>query len=132
MSEPQDSTQVASSEPTLVKDETELVTHPKGGEEAAPATITDTAASTATTAASTAAAAATTAATVATNAAVGMKDNVFSMFGGGAKKERKEEDETAENDRSGSSKAKKDAEDDDVSIALSPLSYGLRLITRGD
>lgn len=44
--------------------------------------------------------------------AQGVKDSVFSMFGGGAKKEKKEEDEGAgqgaEEDRSGSSKAKRD------------------------
>lgn len=44
----------------------------------------------------------------ATSAAVGVKDSVFSMFGGGAKKEKKEDDEVQ--DRSGSSKAKKEAE----------------------
>lgn len=46
----------------------------------------------------------------ATNAAAGVKDSVFSMFGGGAKKEKKEEPEGETEDRSGSSKAKKDAE----------------------
>ena len=46
----------------------------------------------------------------ATTAAVGVKDSVFSMFGGGAKKEKKEEPEGEVEDRSGSSKAKKDAE----------------------
>ena len=46
----------------------------------------------------------------ATTAAVGVKDSVFSMFGGGAKKEKKEEPEGETEDRSGSSKAKKDAE----------------------
>lgn len=43
--------------------------------------------------------------------AQGVKDSVFSMFGGGAKKEKKDEDEGAEGaeeDRSGSSKAKRD------------------------
>ena len=44
----------------------------------------------------------------ATSAAVGVKDSVFSMFGGGAKKEKKEDDEAQ--DRSGSSKAQKEAE----------------------
>lgn len=53
--------------------------------------------------------AATSAATTATAAAAGVKDNVFSMFGGGAKKEKREEPDEPE-DRSGSSKAKKDAE----------------------
>jgi Ran-binding protein 1 len=37
------------------------------------------------------------------------KDNIFSMFGGGAKKEKKE-DADEENDRSGSAKALKDKE----------------------
>lgn len=46
----------------------------------------------------------------ATSAAAGVKDSVFSMFGGGAKKEKKEEPEGETEDRSGSSKAKKDAE----------------------
>lgn len=54
--------------------------------------------------------AATSAAGTASNAAVGVKDSVFSMFGGGAKKEKKEDVETGEEDRSGSAKAKKDAE----------------------
>ncbi len=46
----------------------------------------------------------------ATTAAAGVKDSVFSMFGGGVKKEKKEEPEGETEDRSGSSKAKKDAE----------------------
>ena len=46
----------------------------------------------------------------ATTAAVGVKDSVFSMFGGGVKKEKKEEPDGETEDRSGSSKAKKDAE----------------------
>lgn len=50
------------------------------------------------------------AAGTATTAAAGVKDSVFSMFGGGAKKEKKEEPEGETEDRSGSSKAKKDAE----------------------
>ncbi|KAL8793947.1 MAG: hypothetical protein Q9195_003460 [Heterodermia aff. obscurata] len=51
---------------------------------------------------------ATAATSSATSAAVGVKDSVFSMFGGGAKKEKKEDDEAQ--DRSGSSKAQKEAE----------------------
>jgi Ran-binding protein 1 len=43
-----------------------------------------------------------------TGAASTVSDNVFSMFGGGAKKEVKEDDE--EQDRSGSSKAQKEKE----------------------
>jgi len=50
-----------------------------------------------------------TAASTAGSAAVGVKDTMFSMFGGGAKKEKKE-DEDENEDRSGSAKAKKDAE----------------------
>ncbi|MCJ1355941.1 MAG: hypothetical protein MMC33_005934 [Icmadophila ericetorum] len=48
-----------------------------------------------------------------TTAATGMKDNVFSMFGGGQKKERKPDPDDDVDEPSGSSKAKKDAEDDD-------------------
>jgi len=70
-----------------------------------PTTYTEMASSAAGTAASTASAAANTAG----SAAVGVKDTMFSMFGGGAKKEKKE-DEDENEDRSGSAKAKKDAE----------------------
>jgi len=54
--------------------------------------------------------AASTVASSATAVAAGVKDNVFSMFGGGAKKEKKEEAEHDADEPSGSSKAKKDAE----------------------
>ena len=54
--------------------------------------------------------AATTAASTATSAVVGVKDNVFSMFGGGAKKDKKEDSEDAEAETSGSAKSKRDAE----------------------
>ena len=69
--------------------------------------------------------AATSAATTATTAAAGVKDNVFSMFGGGAKKEKKEEPEEPE-DRSGSSKAKKDAKavEAEAEVEVSPRSTG--------
>ena len=50
------------------------------------------------------------AASSAGTAAAGVKDSMFSMFGGGAKKEKKEDEAEGEEDRSGSSKAKKDAE----------------------
>ena len=50
------------------------------------------------------------AASSAGTAAAGVKDSMFSMFGGGAKKEKKEDKAEGEEDRSGSSKAKKDAE----------------------
>ena len=66
--------------------------------------------------------AATSAATTASAAAVGVKDNVFSMFGGGAKKERKEEIDVPE-DRSGSSKAKKD---DEAAVAETEGEVSLR------
>ncbi|KAL8675006.1 MAG: hypothetical protein Q9168_000601 [Polycauliona sp. 1 TL-2023] len=48
--------------------------------------------------------------TSASSAAVGVKDSVFSMFGGGAKKEKREETEDAAAETSGSSKSKRDAE----------------------
>lgn len=57
-----------------------------------------------------ASAAAASAASTASTTAANMKDNVFSMFGGGQKKEKKEEEEVDE--PSGSSKAKKEAEDE--------------------
>ena len=65
-------------------------------------------------------------ATTASNAAAGVKDNVFSMFGGGAKKDKKEEDDTQQ-DRSGSSKAQKDAhaEDDEVDPHAQALGIAL-------
>lgn len=53
---------------------------------------------------------ASTVASTATSAAAGVKDNVFSMFGGGAKKEKKEDPEDDPEEASGSSKAKKDTE----------------------
>ena len=43
----------------------------------------------------------------ATSAATAVKDNVFSMFGGGPKKEKKEETDEGANEPSGSSKAVK-------------------------
>ena len=104
----------ASSEPKLAKQETELATHPKGDESleaskpAKPTTYTEMATS-----------AAATATANATATAANLKDNVFSMFGGGTKKEKKEESEEAVNEPSGSSKAKKEAEEDDVRTFLS-------------
>ena len=56
------------------------------------------------------------AAASATNAASGMTSNVFSMFGGGAKREKKEQVDDDADEPSGSSKAKRDAEDPEVSI----------------
>ncbi|MCJ1290738.1 hypothetical protein MMC34_002280 [Xylographa carneopallida] len=102
--------QVASSEPRVAQQETELVTNPKGDESSEsatnpPATYTGMASNAAATAVTTAA---------------NMKDNVFSMFGGGAKKEKKEQAEEDSNEPSGSSKAKKDAEDEDDPEADAP------------
>lgn len=98
--------EIASSEPRLAEKETQLATDPVGTEDSTeekPATLTDVASN-----------AATTAASGATAVAAGVKDSVFSMFGGGAKKETKTEDDDAANDRSGSSKAQKEKEDDEV------------------
>lgn len=89
-------------EPQLAKKETELATNPIGSEEGSESKeasttegkpgVTE----------------------IASNALEGVKDSVFSMFGGGAKKEKKvvEEDEEAKNEPSGSSKAQK--KDDDA------------------
>ncbi|KAI4135966.1 MAG: hypothetical protein LQ347_000198 [Umbilicaria vellea] len=63
---------------------------------------------------------ASTVASTATSAAAGVKDNVFSMFGGGAKKEKKEDPEDKPEEASGSSKAKKDAEAEDDDAPESP------------
>ncbi|GAB7357944.1 hypothetical protein MBLNU230_g0111t1 [Neophaeotheca triangularis] len=49
----------------------------------------------------------------ASETAAAVKDNVFSMFGGGAKKEAKPEEEQEENDRSGSAKAQAAAKEGD-------------------
>lgn len=80
---------------TLVKDETAKVTtditDPKPAAEDKPATSTVTE----------------TVANAASTATSAVKDNVFSMFGGGPKKEKKEEADD-ENEPSGASKAKGD------------------------
>ncbi|EXJ75135.1 uncharacterized protein A1O5_01831 [Cladophialophora psammophila CBS 110553] len=105
--------QTASSDLRPVEQETNLVTNPLGdpssegaakdAQETKSTTYTETAAKAASTAASTASAAAT-----------GVKDSVFSMFGGGAKKERKvEEDDNAKDEPSGSSKAQKKEDEDE-------------------
>ena len=101
--------QTALSEPKLAEQETKLETNPSGIEsdklessESKPATGTDIASSAATAAAGTA-----------TAVATGVKDSVFSMFGGGVKKEKVVEGEDAENDRSGSLKATKAKEEDE-------------------
>lgn len=70
------------------------------------------------------------AASSASAAALGVKDSVFSMFGGGAKKEKKveEEDEDAKNEPSGSSKAQKaDADAEEVCIYLLLYHWHLSL-----
>lgn len=97
--------QAASSEPRLAADETKLATDPIGDEsKAAPATTGSTVTETV------------------TNAAVGVKDSVFSMFGGGAKKEKKvEEGDDAKEEPSGSSKAKKDDDDEVSSLRDLPI-----------
>ncbi|KAL6244044.1 Ran GTPase binding protein Sbp1 [Rhinocladiella similis] len=95
--------QTASSEPRLTEHETkDPSTEAPAGEDKS-SSVTETAANAASTAASTASAAAT-----------GVKDSVFSMFGGGAKKDRKvEEEDGAKDEPSGSSKAKKEDDDED-------------------
>ncbi|KAI9894354.1 MAG: hypothetical protein M1814_003110 [Vezdaea aestivalis] len=102
--------QQASEGPRLAKTETELATKPQLEGEP---TITEKASETAS------AAAATT-----TNAALGMKDNVFSMFGGGTKEKKKEvkEDEDEE-EESGSSKKKAAVKEDEDEAPDSPDPY---------
>ena len=118
--------QTASSDLKLAADETKLATNPIGGESKdAPATNAE--ASTVTEQAS---AAASTVASSATAAATGVKDSVFSMFGGGAKKEKKEDDDDAKDEPSGSSKVKKD-DDDDVGDPSARLLATCSSITSG-
>lgn len=103
MSDPTPSaSQTASSEPRLVEHETKLATNPKGTEDSTtPATTDDKSTVSKVT-------------DTASQAATGVKDSVFSMFGGGAKKEKKPEEDDVD-EPSGSSKAKGKAGDDDVS-----------------
>jgi len=102
--------QTTSSEPRLAEHETNLVKNPLG-DASTEAPATDTTSTSYTDAATNAAS---TAASTASAAATGVKDSVFSMFGGGAKKERKvEEDDDAKNEPSGSSKVKKEDDDED-------------------
>jgi Ran-binding protein 1 len=101
-------TQSASSEPRIAKDETEMLKNPSGDASTEAPNKHESYAETATNAASNVA-------STATAAAAGVKDSVFSMFGGGAKKEKKVEgDDDAKDEPSGSSKAKK--EDDEVQL----------------
>lgn len=82
--------------------ETKLATNPKGTEDSTtPATGDDKSV-------------VSKAADTASQAATGVKDSVFSMFGGGAKKEKKPEEDDDANDRSGSAKAKKAEDDEEV------------------
>jgi len=99
----------ASSEPRLAETETQLATNPVGSETE---TSKDT---TSTEGKSTYTEMASNVAGQATAAATGVKDSVFSMFGGGAAKEKKveQEDDGAKDEPSGSSKAAKGKEPDD-------------------
>ena len=101
--------QTASSEPKLAEDETKLATNPVGDESKeapnAGPTYTESATNVATSAATSASA-----------AAAGVKDSVFSMFGGGGKKEVKKDEDEGKDEPSGSSKAQKDAEDEEVRL----------------
>ncbi|KAL9618425.1 MAG: hypothetical protein Q9160_006866 [Pyrenula sp. 1 TL-2023] len=98
----------AEAEPRIAKTETELATNPKDSSKAeeakseAPPTYTEAAT------------------TAASNAAAGVKDSVFSMFGGGAKKEKRADDgdDDAKDEPSGSSKAQK--KEDGQEVSLSP------------
>lgn len=73
------------------------------------------------------------AASTATAAATGVKDSVFSMFGGGGKKEKKaDEDDEGKDEPSGSSKAKKEAEDDEVSFKYNFSNTKCTDITTGE
>lgn len=108
--------QSASSELRKAEAETKLATNPKGDEslEKPNQSYTEMASN----AASSAAETASNAAAQASATASSMKDNVFSMFGGGPKKEKKVTEEEVD-EPSGSSKAKKaDGEDEDVSWAF--------------
>lgn len=97
----------ASSEPRLAETETKLASDPSG---AGTETAKDTSVGKQTYTEMVSSAAGN-----ATAAATGVKDSVFSMFGGGEKKEKKlaEEDDAAKNEPSGSSKAAKEKEDED-------------------
>lgn len=106
----------ASTEPRLAQQETELATHPKDVQSGSAAETTTEPTTESTTGDSKLA----TLTESASNAAAAMKDNVFSMFGGGAKKEKKPEPEDDVNEPSGSSKAKKDAEDAEEEAPDSP------------
>jgi len=70
----------------------------------------------------------------ASDAASAVKDNVFSMFGGGSKATKKDEPEDEDNDRSGSAKAQKDkaaaegeedekAEEEEADVHFEPVVH---------
>lgn len=111
-------------EPRLAEHETKLATNPKGTEDStAPASDVGEGKTVASTVSDTAAQAANTA----SQAASAVKENVFSMFGGGPKKEKKAEEDDVD-EPSGSSKAKKAADDEDVCEScqvyrVQPLTY---------
>lgn len=108
----------ASTEPGIADSETKLATNPSSSEaETSKETSTTESKPTYTEMASNVAGSAGAAAT-------GVKDSVFSMFGGGGAKERKveQEDDGAKDEPSGSSKATKEREaDDDVRLFEFPL-----------
>jgi len=103
MAEPTPSgNQIASSEPRLAQQETALATNPKGTQDStAPKTEDDQGIVSKVTESATA-------------AATGVKDSVFSMFGGGGPKTAKKVDDDDKDEPSGSSKAKKAEDDEDV------------------
>lgn len=99
-------------EPELVETETKLATKPVDSEEGSTSKETTTTEGKSSVA-DMASTVASTVASGATAAATGVKDSMFSMFGGGVKEKKKveEEDEDAKNEPSGSAKAqKKDAD----------------------
>jgi Ran-binding protein 1 len=110
--EPKPVTNTDPTEPRLAETETKLATNPVGSEPES-----EIKGASATEGKSSMAEMASNVASNATAAATGVKDSMFSMFGGGARKEKKveEEDDDAKNEPSGSSKAqKKDADAEEV------------------
>ena len=111
--------QASGTEPKLAKDETAKVTSSTGTDGTSDSRSGGFAGS--------AAGAASSAASSAAAGAAGVKDNMFSMFGGGQKKEKKKDDgdEDEPDEPSGSSKAKK--KDEDVSLPNIPATDTLRV-----
>ncbi|KAI9678579.1 MAG: hypothetical protein M1817_005636 [Caeruleum heppii] len=96
----------AAAEPKLAKTETDLATNPKQSQDAPSVTNTTT---------GTVKEAASAAVESASATAAGMKNDVFSMFGGGVKDKKKEEDTADEpEEESGSSKKAKDADEEEA------------------